>query len=100
MNNGRKNNLKYSTPAILLAVLTLLTCDSLANYTNGNSFYNSLTDWQDTSRKATTDTIPRPKDSLVNRNDTFALKVSKDSLDAPVKYEAEDSVVVLVKEKK
>ncbi len=32
--------------------------------------------------------------------DTFSLKLSKDSLDAPVKYEAEDSAVVLIKDKK
>jgi lipopolysaccharide assembly outer membrane protein LptD (OstA) len=32
--------------------------------------------------------------------DTFAFKVAKDSLDAPVMYEAEDSAVVLVREKK
>ena len=32
--------------------------------------------------------------------DTFSLKISKDSLDAPVKYAAEDSAVVLIKEKK
>jgi len=41
------------------------------------------------------DTIP-PAQSL----DTFHLKFSKDSLDAPVEYEAADSGVLLVKEKK
>jgi LPS-assembly protein len=38
--------------------------------------------------------------ALVQRADTFALKLSKDSLDAPVNYEAEDSAVVLVADKK
>jgi LPS-assembly protein len=32
--------------------------------------------------------------------DTFSLKISKDSLDAPLKYEAADSAVVLIQEKK
>ncbi len=32
--------------------------------------------------------------------DTFSLKISKDSLDAPVKYEALDSAVVLIRDKK
>ena len=32
--------------------------------------------------------------------DTFAFKVSKDSLDAPVNYEAEDSAVVMINQKK
>ncbi|MFI5131544.1 MAG: putative LPS assembly protein LptD [Chitinophagales bacterium] len=38
--------------------------------------------------------------STVQKTDTFSLKLSKDSLDAPVKYEAADSVVVLIQEKK
>ncbi len=51
----------------------------------------------DTVRKPVTDTAV-----LQSRTDTFTLnvKLSKDSLDAPVKYEAEDSAVVLVKDKK
>lgn len=40
-------------------------------------------------------------DSLITqRVDTFSLKLSKDTLDAPVAYEAEDSAVVLVDDKK
>ena len=39
-------------------------------------------------------------DTSITRVDTFDLKLSKDSLDAPVDYEAEDSVVILVKDKK
>ncbi len=48
------------------------------------------------------DTTKRPlPDSIVKQKvDTFSLKISKDSLDAPVKYEAQDSAVVLVKDKK
>ncbi len=42
-----------------------------------------------------TDTIP-PRQQV----DTFSLKLSKDTLDAPINYEAEDSAVLLVKEKK
>ena len=53
--------------------------------------------------------IKNPADSLLQnandttpqlKTDTFSLKLSKDSLDAPVKYEAADSAVVLVKDKK
>jgi hypothetical protein len=40
------------------------------------------------------DTLPKQK------IDTFSFKVSKDSLDAPVKYEAEDSAVIVVGDKK
>jgi lipopolysaccharide transport LptD-like protein len=46
-----------------------------------------------------TDTIPG-RDTLVNKSDTFNLKVSKDSLDAPVTYKASDSMVLNVPEKK
>ncbi|MFT3904171.1 MAG: putative LPS assembly protein LptD [Niabella sp.] len=37
-----------------------------------------------------------PDTSLLPKSDTFSLKLSKDSLDAPVTYEAEDSVVGLM----
>ena len=53
----------------------------------------------DTSRLAV-DSL-RLSDSLPGiKTDTFTLKVSKDTLDAPVKYEAQDSAVVLIQEKK
>ncbi|MGE5518602.1 MAG: putative LPS assembly protein LptD [Candidatus Dadabacteria bacterium] len=43
------------------------------------------------------DTIPR-RDSVIQKIDTFSIKLSKDTLDAPVEYEAEDSAVLLVKD--
>jgi hypothetical protein len=53
------------------------------------------------------DTIPRSDSNLLSNDslprqkvDTFSLKLSKDTLSAPVKYYAEDSVVVLVLDKK
>src|SRR5688572_24159421 len=48
----------------------------------------------DTTKLPVRDTLPR------TRVDTFSLKISKDSLDAPLKYAAEDSVVVLIRDKK
>lgn len=61
-----------------------------------------LTDTIRTSINAADTTGMPGKDTAGTRErvDTFSLKFSKDSLDAPVKYEAEDSAVVLVKEKK
>lgn len=49
-----------------------------------------------------TDTVRLPaKDSTIKEKvDTFSLKISKDSLDAPLKYAAEDSAVILIKDKK
>jgi LPS-assembly protein len=47
------------------------------------------------------DTIPQRNDSSIRQTvDTFHLKLSKDTLDAPINYEASDSGVLLVKEKK
>ena len=37
---------------------------------------------------------------MLQKTDTFSSKLSKDTLDAPVKYYAKDSVVVLVKDNK
>ncbi|MBC7874364.1 MAG: LPS-assembly protein LptD, partial [Ferruginibacter sp.] len=44
--------------------------------------------------------LPPRDSSLKVKTDTFSLKVSKDSLDAPLKYAADDSAVVIVKDKK
>ena len=41
------------------------------------------------------DTIP-PRDSSINVIDTFNLRLSKDTLEGPVQYEAEDSAVILI----
>ena len=61
-------------------------------------------------KKNNTDTVPVPaedsaafstKDSLVSISvDTFKLKMSKDSLDAPVNYHADDSMVMDIPGKK
>lgn len=47
------------------------------------------------SQRVNSDTTP-----LTQKIDTFDIKLSKDTLDAPVNYEAEDSAVLLVKEQK
>jgi LPS-assembly protein len=44
------------------------------------------------------DTGSHRPDSLVNITDTFDIRMSKDTLDAPVNYEASDSGVLFVKE--
>lgn len=66
----------------------------------------------DTIRKNNTDTLVNKiatrrvmdslqiKDSMINVVDTFDILISSDSLDAPVQYEATDSGVLLIPEKK
>src|SRR5689334_22464316 len=85
---------KYFFPALLTAVfLFALTWKTAAERIHSSFFYTTLTEnFQDTTRPV--DTLPR------TRVDTFSLKLSKDSLDAPVKYEAADSAVVLIKARK
>lgn len=107
MINGRKNSLKQPTLPILLVSLFLLTMNALGNYSPVTGFGNTLTAFQDTS-KPKKDTIPsvkdsaslKSRDSAVLKSDTFDVKMSKDSLDAPVQYSASDSIVLEVPTKK
>ena len=110
---------KYLFASLLTAIFFTQTWKSSANYSYTQNFYTALTPQQDTVPQKTRDSLLKrpsinatdtlksdslPGDALIDtsitRVDTFDLKLSKDSLDAPVDYEAEDSVVILVKEKK
>jgi LPS-assembly protein len=48
------------------------------------------------TQKNTNDTVPKK----ITTTDTFNIKTSKDSLDAPIDYKASDSMVVLIKQEK
>ncbi|RYY40668.1 MAG: LPS-assembly protein LptD [Chitinophagaceae bacterium] len=50
--------------------------------------------------RAAADTSKPGDSARTARTDTFSYKLSKDTLDAPVTYEAEDSAVIMVPEKK
>src|SRR6187401_3032775 len=111
---------KYLFAGLLTAIFFTQTWKSTANYSNHQNFYIALTPQQDTVPQKNKDSLiksPRinevdtsGRDSLIQVNgladtsivkiDSFDLKLSKDTLDAPVNYEAEDSVVILVKDKK
>ena len=122
MNIAYKVNYKYLLLIVSAAlVLYGLTVEGSAAFQKTNYFHFTLTS-SDTvppakspvQRNRTsplptplkTDSVPVKKDSahlndsipvddsLVQKVDTFNLKVSKDSLDAPVEYEAEDSMVI------
>lgn len=100
------------------AILFTVTWKTAANGATAKMFDSPLTTWQqqqDTTKKkpvakdstqqlqiiASDTTRLNPFDTTKKQvTDTFLLKMSKDSLDAPVKYEAEDSVVILVAAKK
>ena len=112
MNNISKGNLKYILVIALGVMLCSITLFSASNYSSASVFYNDLTGTDDTipQKLAVKDTVPlKPTDTtglkdttrkLVQKVDSFDVKVSKDSLDAPVDYSASDSMVMDVPQKK
>ncbi len=119
---------KYFFSAILTAlIICSVTWNTAAFHTISDNFYSPLTTTAaDTTRPIpVADTTPRlqftgsdtirpprdpglaPADSFlvndtmpVEKVDTFSLKLSKDTLDGPVHYYAEDSAVIMVQSKK
>lgn len=95
--------------AVILCTLTWKTADSRVPTPEFRSPLTACTDTippapiTDSTRPINaTDTTRFPGiDSVTKQKvDTFSLKISKDSLEAPVNYSAEDSAVVLIQEKK
>jgi LPS-assembly protein len=129
MNTGRKISSKYFLILIFTAVFFSVTLNSPANYSSAPRFYKTLTaiadtvikdkgkedtskqvsrkqdtsgqgaKKQDTTIKITNVSDTSFKDSVVEKTDTFDVKVSKDSLDAPIAYSATDSIVMEVPSK-
>lgn len=113
------NVYKVKSKSFLLLVLTVLLCSitllNASNYIHSSNFDGTLT-------KPAYDTVPKKppvkdssgivisrdtsiliKDTIgktVTKVDTFNVKMSKDSLDAPVSYAATDSMVLDVPSKK
>lgn len=113
MFTGRKNTIKFF-PVLLFAILPcIVNAQAPKINTPAKGFTKTLT-VNDSAKRPTrpenvktvvatpvsgADTI-KPGDSLVNTVDTFSVNFSKDSLDAPIKRQAMDSAVFLVKDKK
>lgn len=118
---------RFFSVAVWLTIFCVVTPTTFASNINQKEIYSSLTTEANRSVQINipTDTIPvrklerqpnkanpvlpantslsdttRNPDSLRVTTDSFSLKLSKDTLDAPVHYEAEDSAVVLADEKK
>ena len=100
------NSKKLCFTLMVFAFSIAITSRCEAHSTQNKGIDRSLT--RDTTPRLYRDTIPAPggdtsglKDSaLRSKTDTFPLKVAKDTLDAPVSYEAQDSAVILVPEQK
>ena len=104
---------KFSLKKRFIAVVIITMCRALTWETEARcaapfQIDSTLTKLQDTTKPVTRDSATLQADSLKRRDtipprqtvDSFSLKLSKDSLDAPVHYEAEDSAVVFVQDKK
>jgi lipopolysaccharide assembly outer membrane protein LptD (OstA) len=118
MKQLRKFRLNYFSGGVLTAASVFLFCSLTWKKTAGRVpskyFCTSLTSQQDTVKPNLKNDSLRREDSLNDstvagtihdtipaaKADTFSFKVSKDSLDAPINYEAEDSAVVKIREKK
>src|SRR6202790_2170762 len=106
MNNGGKISLKYLSTLILTLLFFCITVNSSARYFRNHNFRPSFI--QDTIPKknisaikdtvimdsSVSDTLPFHSDSVRQQIDTMHTPVSKDSLDAPISYSAQDSVVL------
>ncbi len=110
---------KFNVKNIFSATLTLILICSVtwnlsAFHTSVPNFYSPLTNLSDTIPPVKIDTSSKIKfersDTIPGNNildstkvqvvDSFSLKLSKDTLSAPVNYFAEDSVVILMSTKK
>src|SRR5688572_840635 len=109
MTELRKFSLKNCLIAlIIVTIFVALTWQNQAHGASTFQFGSTLTNLQDTTKPIRNDSIDTARDTLKKNDtlpstqkiDTFSLKLSKDSLDGPVNYEAEDSAVVLVQAQK
>mgnify|MGYP001597844220 CR=1 FL=1 len=115
-NKRRKFKRNYPFTFTILLLITAIMYKGRANDHCSLSFDNSLTALQDTipapvDSTHLKDSIPQKQDSIPHlrendstrrmvKVDTFDLKISKDSIDAPVDYSAADSMVLDVATKK
>ena len=108
MNTGRKISLIFFAQRIIamLILICILTFPASVNYASGYEFHSTLTAHSDTIPiidSLITDTIPRIRPDTgagaIRQTDTIDIKVSKDSLEAPVNYSAADSMVLDVPSK-
>ena len=113
MNGLRKFSLKiFFSRALLLFLVFIVTCATRAQNTPVSNFDSALTKKADTIKPRpalqttqpvtiiSSDTIPGNDSVAMQKIDTFSLRLSKDTLDAPINYYAEDSAVVMIKNKK
>jgi LPS-assembly protein len=93
MHQLNKGKAKYISVLVLVLLLFTVTLYCSANGFNTGDFHSFLT----------TDTLPLNKiadTNIIVKTDTFSFRSSKDALDAPVVYHADDSMVMDIPAKK
>ena len=112
MNQLNKGKAKYILVWAMLLMLFAITTNCTASCFNTNDFHSFLTtdtipvnkvDPQKLKTKNKTDSLTGKKitdTSIVIKTDTFSFRSSKDALDAPVVYHADDSMVMDIPAKK
>lgn len=105
----------FFTATLIAVLLCTVTWKTLAAHTGLHEIGRLLTTQSDTTKpilkpdsllkinNKLSDTTRNPLADTSGKKekiDSFSLKISKDSLDAPLKYAAEDSAVVRIKDKK
>lgn len=121
MNNYNKGKAKYILASMMLTICIAITVTGTANKAAAIQFYKTLTTdtipispknikpANNNDKVPPVDTIPFNVSDTTNKTDslaktvvvdTFDFKMSKDSLDAPVVYHADDSLVMDVPNEK
>ena len=115
MNHLNKGKAKYILVLASALLLFIITLYSSANGFTASEFHSFLTtdtvpvksetvvnaSKKDSVKKQnSSDSYRDPDTNIVVKTDTFGLKFSKDSLDAPVVYHADDSMVMDIPSKK
>jgi LPS-assembly protein len=91
---------KFSSNFFLKGVLALVIICAQTWKTGANGMQNPDFRTPLTSRDTIKPRLPSDTNRLLITDTTFRLKLSSDTLDAPLRYSAIDSVVVLIKEQK
>ncbi len=101
-----KVSVKTIFAGLIISILSLLTLQINASHKDISFFFTSLTDFTDTTPSISSlrsavisnnDTIPKRRDtSKVQVFSLDSLKISKDSLNAPITYSAVDSGVLII----
>jgi LPS-assembly protein len=110
MSTRRKVSINSIFAGLCICILILLTLQIKASHKNRNYFFKALTEADtvpppnlqllsanDTARTQKRDTTKRGKDTtVVTEFSIDSIKISKDSLDAPISYSASDSGVLII----